>query len=214
MELQRWHGTARVVCRHLSFVDPASLRSRAMIKRVTRLALFYFWENTGKQSHQRLFLNDPDTTQADRKRPGTWAGRVRRRMRTERTGAAIAHAKPVALVHERLGTSPWGPSVCLLGRGFIYVFIYLFIYLFICWRPSQQHMVTSGLFTESNLTEVEYNTKHAHFTHVKQINIIRKLVPSVLQWQIKLGDASTIDHFGLEFQYQIKKQKWTKSIAH
>ena len=38
-------------------------------------------------------------------------------------------------------------------------------------QPSQPHRVTSGLFTKSNLTEVEYNTKHAHFTNVKHINI-------------------------------------------
>ena len=42
-------------------------------------------------------------------------------------------------------------------------------------------MVTSGLFTTSNLTEVEYNRKkHAHFTNEKHIDIIRKLAPSVL----------------------------------
>ena len=40
------------------------------------------------------------------------------------------------------------------------------------------------------------------------MNIIRKLDPSVLlssKWQIEnLGDAGTIDRFGLAFQYQIK----------
>ena len=30
------------------------------------------------------------------------------------------------------------------------------------------------------LTDVENNTKHVHFTNLKHINIIRKLVPSVL----------------------------------
>ena len=47
------------------------------------------------------------------------------------------------------------------------------------------------------------------YTKVKNINIIRKLVPSVLlswkKWPIKLGDGDTIDRFGLAFQYQIKK---------
>ena len=38
-------------------------------------------------------------------------------------------------------------------------------------QPSQPHRVTSGLFTKSNLTQVEYNTKHAHFKNVKHINI-------------------------------------------
>ena len=36
-----------------------------------------------------------------------------------------------------------------------------------CLWPSQSHRVTSGLFTKANLTEAEYNTKHAHFTNVK-----------------------------------------------
>ena len=27
----------------------------------------------------------------------------------------------------------------------------------------------------------------------------------IKKWQIKLGDAITIDHFGLAFQYQIKE---------
>ena len=48
-----------------------------------------------------------------------------------------------------------------------------------------------------------------NFTNVKNINIIRKLAPSGycshIKWQIKLGDAGTIDHFGLAFQYQIEK---------
>ena len=38
--------------------------------------------------------------------------------------------------------------------------------LFIYWRLIP-HRVTSGLFTKSNLTQVEYNKKHAHFTNVK-----------------------------------------------
>ena len=50
-------------------------------------------------------------------------------------------------------------------------------------------MVTSGLFTGSNLTQLtytkhldylKYNTKHALYTNVKHINIIQKLFPSVL----------------------------------
>ena len=41
-------------------------------------------------------------------------------------------------------------------------------------------MVTSELVTTSNLTEVKYNTKHAHFTNVKHINMIQKLVSSVM----------------------------------
>ena len=45
--------------------------------------------------------------------------------------------------------------------------------------PRQPHRVTSGLFTKLNLTEVE-NTKHVQFTNAKHINMIQKLVPSVL----------------------------------
>ena len=56
-------------------------------------------------------------------------------------------------------------------RGFICVFIQ---------ACSQPHRVTSGFSTSSNLAQVEYNTKHAHYIHVKHTNIIRKLVPSVL----------------------------------
>ena len=86
-----------------------------------------------------------------------------------------------------------------------YVFIYLFIYRRLKAQSTSQGYVTSGLFTKLNLTQVENNTKHAHFTNVKHVNIIRKFVPSVFlsskEWQIKLGDASgTIDHFGLAFQ--------------
>ena len=47
-------------------------------------------------------------------------------------------------------------------------------------EPRQPYRVASGLFTRLNLTQVEYNTKYAHFTNVKHINIIGKLVPSVL----------------------------------
>ena len=61
------------------------------------------------------------------------------------------------------------------------------------------------------------------YTNVKHINIpvIWKLVPSILlsykKWLIKLGDAGTIDCFGLAFQHQIikklLKKEWSKTIA-
>ena len=43
-------------------------------------------------------------------------------------------------------------------------------------------------------TQIEYNTKHAHYINVKHTKIIGKVVPSVSpavakKWQIKLGDA-------------------------
>ena len=55
--------------------------------------------------------------------------------------------------------------------------ISLFMYVFILLKA---YRVNSGLFTQSNLSEVEYNTNNAHFTNVKHTNIIQKLVPSVL----------------------------------
>ena len=45
-------------------------------------------------------------------------------------------------------------------------------------QQSKPHRVTSGLFNVSNLTTVKINTKHAHYTNVTYINIIRTLVPS------------------------------------
>ena len=87
------------------------------------------------------------------------------------------------------------------------------IYFFIYWRLIAQSTATGwpqGFFTKLNLTQVEYNSKHAHVTNVKHVNIIIwKWVPSILlslkKWQIKLGDTDPIDRFGLAFQYLIKK---------
>ena len=50
------------------------------------------------------------------------------------------------------------------------------------------------------------------------MNIIRKLVPSVLlikKWQIKLGDAGTIDRFLLALQYHnfFFFKEWTKTTT-
>ena len=92
-----------------------------------------------------------------------------------------------------------GPPTVLAGT----------LLLFIYWRLIAQHRVISGLFTSSSLTRcIQYKTCTL-YTKVKHINIIRKLVLSVLlsskKWQIKLGDADTIDRFGLAFQYQIKQ---------
>ena len=39
--------------------------------------------------------------------------------------------------------------------------------LFIYWRLIAQSTATSGFFTNSNLAQVEYNTKHAHYINVK-----------------------------------------------
>ena len=62
---------------------------------------------------------------------------------------------------------------------------------------------------KSYISLIQYKT-NACFTNVKHINIIRKLALSILLsykklLQIKLGDAGTIDRFGLAFQYQINK---------
>ena len=59
--------------------------------------------------------------------------------------------------------------------------IYLFIYLFIeGLEPSQPHRVTLGLFTSSNLAQLEYTTKHAHYVNVKQIKHNPKVSPFIL----------------------------------
>ena len=55
------------------------------------------------------------------------------------------------------------------------------------------------------------NVKHQHNPKVSPfgISLIKKR-------QMKLGDAGTIDRFGLAFQYQIPKkykEEWTKTIA-
>ena len=44
----------------------------------------------------------------------------------------------------------------------------LFIYLL----KSDSPVNRTGLFTQSNLTQVDYNTTHARFTNVKHINIL------------------------------------------
>ena len=43
----------------------------------------------------------------------------------------------------------------------------VFIYLLKAYRLVNPHRVTSGLLTSSNLAQVEYNTKHAHYINVK-----------------------------------------------
>ena len=72
------------------------------------------------------------------------------------------------------------------------------------------HRVISGLFTSSNLTQVEYNRKHALYiiyklkTYLKHNLKVSPLgIALVKKWQIRLGDAGIIYRFGLEFQYQI-----------
>ena len=50
-----------------------------------------------------------------------------------------------------------------------HLFIYVCIYLLKAYSPVNPHRVTSELLTKSNLTEVEYNKKHAHFTNVRHI---------------------------------------------
>ena len=88
--------------------------------------------------------------------------------------------------------------------------------------PSQPHRVTSGLFTSWNLTQIEYNAKHEHhiyksktYQHNPKVSPLIKYC-SRKTWQIKLGDAGTIDCFGLAFQDQIKnnyQKEWTKTVA-
>ena len=74
-----------------------------------------------------------------------------------------AHQTPLHVTHAH--------SARKLPASYSRWFIY---YLFIegLW-PRQPHRVTSGLFTRSNLTQIEYNATHAHHTNVKHINNIR-----------------------------------------
>ena len=85
----------------------------------------------------------------------------------------------------------------------------LFIYLLKAYRPVDRS-VTSGIFTKSNLTQVEYNTERARFTNVKHKKHNPKVSPFGIalikkKRQMQLGDSGTIDRFGLAFQNQIKK---------
>ena len=110
------------------------------------------------------------------------------------------HMLMLILIREQACISIHASRILVIGRAFpgyiiysvhthvcnIVAFLYYSstgkstVYLFIeGLEPCQPHRVTSGLFAKSNLTQVEYNTKHAQFTNVN-INTIRKLVPSVL----------------------------------
>ena len=90
------------------------------------------------------------------------------------------------------------------------LFIYLFIYLLLAYSPVNRSGHLRAFYKFKFRTQVEYNTKQAHYINVKDTNISRKVVPSVCialikNWQIKFGDAGTIDHFSLALQYQIRK---------
>ena len=56
----------------------------------------------------------------------------------------------------------------------------MYIYLLKAYSPVNCTGSTSGFFTKSHLTQIEYKRKHAHITNVRHINIVRKLVPLVL----------------------------------
>ena len=62
---------------------------------------------------------------------------------------------------------------------------------------------SSGPFTSSNLPQVEYNTKHAHYINITHTHMI----PSVLHLYKMAGYAGTIDSFGLAFQYHYQTYK-------
>ena len=85
------------------------------------------------------------------------------------------------------------------------------------YSPGNRKWVTSGLFIGSNLTQVTYNqhldyleymqykkgTLHKHKIYQHNPKVSPFGIALVKKWQIKLGDAGTIDHFDLAFQYQI-----------
>ena len=90
-------------------------------------------------------------------------------------------------------------------------------------QPSQPHrVITSVLFTKSNITEVEYNAKHAQYiyiyiykrkTYQHNPNVSPFGIALVEKWQIKLGDAGIIDRFGLLFQYQMLHKRMDKDYC-
>ena len=69
------------------------------------------------------------------------------------------------------------PARLSLWKGCVYLFIYLFIDLLKAYSPVNRTGSPQGFFTKSNF---EYNAKSAHFSNVKHIIRIRKLVSSVL----------------------------------
>ena len=86
----------------------------------------------------------------------------------------------------------------------------LCIYFLKAYSPvTEPHRVTSGL-KQVQISHIEYSTKYAQYSLYKSktykqnpkfspfgIAVVKK------KRQIKLGDAGTIDRFGLTFQYQI-----------
>ena len=68
------------------------------------------------------------------------------------------------------------PATCVTLLS-VYLLMYLLKALYVTAQSTAQGH--SGLFTSSNLAQVEYNTKHAHYINVKYTNINRQLVPSV-----------------------------------
>ena len=66
-----------------------------------------------------------------------------------------------------------------------------------------------GLVNQSSdLAQCEYFSKHAQYINVRhrhnpKVSIFG--IALVKKWQIKSGDAGTVDRFGLAFQYQITK---------
>ena len=72
----------------------------------------------------------------------------------------------------------------------------LIIYLLRAYGPVNRAGPPQGVWLHQILHKVECNTRHARFTNVKHVNVIRRLVPSVfvsfIKRQIKLGDAGII----------------------
>ena len=70
------------------------------------------------------------------------------------------------------GTLHGSTAACsaVAGPGFPSVdTIYLFIEDFIAQSTAQDHL---RVFTSSNIAQIEYNTKHAHYINVKHTHII------------------------------------------
>ena len=94
--------------------------------------------------------------------------------------------------------------------------------LFIYWRlnaPSTQQGHFRAFHLIKYYTKVEYSTKYAHFTNVKYIHIIRKLVPSGIAlvkngewiWDMLVTLAVSVWRFNTRLKKYLKK--WSKTIA-
>ena len=81
-------------------------------------------------------------------------------------------------------TWPWLWNVYMAWSSCIISFLVCLLLFYFFEGLGSPLRVTSGLFTSSNLTQVEYNTKHAHYTQT--LNVKHKHNPKVSPFGIAL----------------------------